>query len=70
MSSDQVLTSCGMRLKMSFALHTKREAFNSVLLFNEFVFQPKDRTKIKKEASPGFERNNSVTSDASMEVYR
>ncbi|KAL9963088.1 hypothetical protein ACROYT_G032259 [Oculina patagonica] len=31
------------------------------------VKKPKDRTKTKKEGTPGFERNNSVTSDASIE---
>ena len=43
---------------------------NSALLCNKFVFQPKDRAKMKKEANPGFERANSVTSDASTEVYK
>ena len=33
-----------------------------------YLFQPKDRDKLKQEASPNFERQNSVTSDASIEV--
>lgn len=31
------------------------------------LFQPKDRAKLQKEASPNFERQNSVTSDGSTE---
>ena len=41
---------------------------NSFVHGHVYFFQPKDRAKMKKEATPGFERNNSVTSDASTEV--
>ena len=43
---------------------------NLLLFVSLLLFQPKDRTKLKQEASPNFERQNSVTSDASIEVKK
>ena len=43
---------------------------NLFLFVSLLLFQPKDRAKLKQEASPNFERQNSVTSDASIEVKK